>query len=88
MQEQQPMQRSGMMGFWHFSRDQRGFTLLEAMSRMAILAILVGIGAPSFRATMERSRVTTIANDFLYHLQLARSEAVEAQSRNFIVPKQ
>lgn len=71
------MQRSGMMRFWRFLRNQRGFTLLEAMVTVAILAILVGIGVPSFRATMERNRVTTIANDFLYHLQLTRSEAVK-----------
>lgn len=61
----------------HFPRYLRGFTLLEAMITVAVLAILVSVGVPSFRATVERNRVTTTANDLLYHLQLARSEAVK-----------
>ena len=65
---------------------QRGLTLLEAMVTVAILAIVVGIGVPSYQALMERNRVTTVANDLLYHLQLARSEAVKRNRPAFLCP--
>ena len=65
---------------------QRGLTLLEAMVTVAILAIVAGIGVPSYQALMERNRVTTVANDLLYHLQLARSEAVKRNRPAFLCP--
>ena len=56
---------------------QSGFTLIELMVVISILAILLGIGVPSFRATIEGNRITTVANDLVGALQFARSEAVK-----------
>ncbi|MCK7574692.1 MAG: GspH/FimT family pseudopilin [Chromatiales bacterium] len=75
-----------MIKTWLFFHAQRGFTLLEAMVTVAILAILVSIGVPSFRDMAERYRVTTVANDLLYYLQLARSEAVKRNRPAFLCP--
>jgi len=47
------------------------------MVTIAVLAILVTIAIPNYRAFVLNSRMTAQANDFLTSLQLARSEAVK-----------
>lgn len=64
-------------GFRPPMNKQSGFTLIELMVVISILAILLGIGVPSFRATIEGNRITTVANDLVGALQFARSEAVK-----------
>jgi len=54
-----------------------GFTLIELMTAVAILAILLGIAAPSFRDALLNARMTARANDLMADLNLARSEAVK-----------
>ena len=54
-----------------------GFTLLEIMLVIALLAILLGLGAPSFTEFMRNSRITGKANDLLAGLHLARTEAIK-----------
>lgn len=53
-----------------------GFTLIELMVTLSVLALLLGIGVPSFQATIQGNRITTTANDLVAALQFARSEAV------------
>lgn len=57
-------------------RHQSGFTLVELIVTMSVLAVLLGIGVPSFQATIQGNRITTTANDLVAALQFARSEAV------------
>jgi len=54
-----------------------GFTLVELMVALAILAILLAIAAPSYRDFVVDSRMSGEANEFLTGLTFARSEAVK-----------
>ncbi len=54
-----------------------GFTLIELMITLALLAILATIAAPSVRDSIRNARMTSAANDFLTDLSIARAEAVK-----------
>ena len=55
----------------------RGFTLMELMVTIAVLALLVAIGVPTFRDATLGSRLSAAANNLLASVQLARSEAIK-----------
>jgi type IV fimbrial biogenesis protein FimT len=54
-----------------------GFTLLELMIVVALVAVLIGIGAPSMGEFIRNSRITGKANDLLAGLNVARTEAIK-----------
>lgn len=60
----------------HVSRPSRGFTLIELMVTVVVLAILAGIALPNFRDFMRRSAVTAQSNAVLADLQYARNDAI------------
>ncbi len=53
-----------------------GFTLLELMIGIAVLAILVTVAAPAMQNTIRNNRLTAQANDLVTAFQFARSEAI------------
>lgn len=58
------------------TRRFRGFTLVELMVTIVIVAVLVAIGLPSFRNVIQRNRVSTASNDLLAGLAYARTTAI------------
>lgn len=58
-------------------KNPRGFTLIELIVTIAILAILLGLAAPSFRDLIENNRTATRTNDLVAALNFARSEAIK-----------
>jgi len=55
----------------------KGFTLIELLITISIVAILLGVGLPSFVNFIDNNRVTSQANDLVYSFHMARSEAVK-----------
>lgn len=53
-----------------------GFTLIEVMIAVGIVAILVRLAAPSFTKLIQSNAMTNTVNSFLSDLRFARSEAV------------
>lgn len=55
----------------------RGFTLIELMITIVVLAILVALAAPSFRTMILNQQSEAIGEDIITAFQLARSEAIK-----------
>lgn len=60
---------------------QSGFTLIELMVTLAVAAVVLTLGVPSFRDTIRSNRLTVNANSFIGALNLARSEAIKRGMR-------
>lgn len=54
-----------------------GFSLLELMVTITVVAVLLAIGVPSLRNTIQRNRVSSASNDLLASLSYARTTAID-----------
>ena len=59
------------------TKGRKGFTLIELMIVITILAILLTLGIPSFRELIAAQRVRTAASAMYESLLIARSEAIK-----------
>ena len=53
-----------------------GFTIIELMVTLAVAAVILTVGIPSFKQTLDQNRLAVQVNDFITSLNYARSEAV------------
>ena len=59
----------------------RGFTLIELIVTLAVLAIVLAIAIPGFQDFLRRNRVAAETNNLTSALAIARSEAVKRAQR-------
>lgn len=62
-------------------RNEGGFTLVELMITVALAAIMMTLGIPSFQELIRDTRLATQTNEFVTALNLARSEAIKRRTR-------
>lgn len=67
-----------------FERGSRGFTLIELMVAIVLLAILVKLALPSFTLWINNAKVRTVAESLQTGIRLAQTEAVR-QNRSVVL---
>jgi len=55
----------------------RGFTLIELIITIALVAVILGIGVPSLTSMLRDNAIVAITNELVADLQFARSEAIK-----------
>lgn len=68
------------------SLRQGGFTLIELMVTIAVLAVVLAIAVPSFQGITNRNRLTAITNEVVAAVQLTRMEAIRRNERVVMCP--
>ena len=68
------------------SHKSRGFTLVELMITIAVLAIGSALAYPSFSSVLRSNRVATSTNNVIAAVNLARSEAIRNNRGGGICP--
>ena len=63
-----------------------GFTVIELLMTVALIAVLFGIAAPSLRDMVRNARMTGLANNIMTDLAVARGEAVKRGARTTMCP--
>jgi type IV fimbrial biogenesis protein FimT len=66
----------------------RGFTLIELIVTLAIVAIVVTFAVPSFKTAILNARMTTQTNNLISDIAIARNEAVKRGMFTIICPSQ
>jgi type IV fimbrial biogenesis protein FimT len=64
----------------------QGFTVIEMMVVVAILAVLAAMAAPNMRGVIQAQRLKTASFDLFAGLTLARSEAIKRNAAVTVTP--
>ncbi len=64
--------------------NEVGFTLLELMVVVVVMALLLAIALPSFESTINNNRLAGASNELMASIQTARIEAVRRNARAMV----
>ena len=66
--------------------SHRGFSLIEAMVVMAVAAILLAVGVPSYQGMTERTRINSAMHLLSAHMASARNTAISYRIPTVVCP--
>lgn len=69
------------------TRKEAGFTLIETTVVLAIAAIVIALGVPSFNGALQRQRVSTTMHLLSADMAMARSSALTRRSQVVVCPR-
>lgn len=64
----------------------RGFTLTELMVVIAIASLVMAFGVPALTPFIQNGRITTVTNDLISAMHVARSEAIRMGAVGCVCP--
>lgn len=64
----------------------RGFTLIELMITLVVLAIIIGIAVPAMGQFTKKQAVRSTADELLMSLVYARNEALKESKKTYVLP--
>lgn len=67
-------------------RSHRGFTLIESIVSLALVAALMTLAAPGFVQYQRNSELTALTNTLLATIHAAKSEAMKTGKNAFVAP--
>lgn len=67
-------------------RGVAGFTLIELMVTLSVVAITLAVGVPSFQGIVSDNRLSSAANGLIGAINIARSEAIKRGRSVAITP--
>ena len=62
-------------------KPAHGFTLIELMTTLAVAAVILTIGVPSFQELIKANTLNSQVNSFVAGINLTRSEAIKRSGR-------
>ena len=65
----------------HDARPASGFTLIELIVAIAVLAVMIALAVPSFTSLINGNRLTANSNELVASLQLAKMESLRRNLR-------
>lgn len=63
-----------------------GFTLLELMVALVVMAVAIGMGIPAYKSMIANSQASAASNDLMMMAQSARAQAMRTRSRVVMCP--
>jgi len=69
-----------------FSRKPSGFTLIELMVTLAVMAIILSVGTPYLGTFLSRTELTSRSNHLLGEINQLRIEAVKRNTQTVLCP--
>ncbi len=80
------MSACALRGLTRSPSQHRGFTLVELLVTMTVMAVLLAVAVPSFNSFIVGQKVKTASYDLTVAMVMARSEAVKRNTDVVVAP--